>query len=324
MATYVSPSDVLASVLAPAIERPALSRELTIQASPLGIRRSPVIAPADLQDVKGHVAHHKGHRYGVAIIAIVVVGVACAAVSLTVGRSATIPATHDKPLDGLTIFAVFFVAALTIERLLEPLSNAMLPKAYKQRQAEDAKTDAGQEILQLHAARNDYSRLVALCNEFQAGEIDAERARQELSDLSAYNAKEVLEAATKALDQAKANGPAVDAAAKAALQRVVHAAVKPPAKEATAKIETAAESAEALSVRELLRTTTFWVIATCLGMIIAAMMKLYFLNTVGITAGSAWLEILATGLIIGAGTKPLHDLVQMMSTKSAAGEALGA
>lgn len=100
--------------------------------------------------------------------------------------------------------------------------------------------------------------------------------------------------------------------------------MKPPATEANDKIENAAEKAEALSVRELLRTTTFWVIATCLGMVIAARMKLYFLNTVGITAGSAWEEILAAGLIIGAGTKPLHDLVQMISTKSAAGEALGA
>ena len=268
-------------------------------------------------------AYHQGHRYWIAVTAVVVVGIACAAVSLTIGRSATMPA-HDKPLDGLTIFAVFFVAALTIERLLEPLSNAMLPKADKKRQADDAEAEAGQEMLQLGAARNDYRRLVAICEACQAGEIDAEQARQELSGLGAYGDSQVLEAAAKALDKANIDGPSAFAAAKAELKRVVHSAVEPPAAEANKKIQTAAESAEELSVRELLRTTIFWVIATCLGMVIAALMKLYFLNTVGITAGSAWEEILATGLIIGAGTKPLHDLVQMISAKSAAGEALGA
>jgi hypothetical protein len=311
-------------VLRPATESVALSRESTIQASPLGIRRLPAIATTDLQDVKGYTAHHKGSRYSVAIIAIMVVGIACAAVSLTIARDSTVPTANDKPVDGLTIFAVFFVAALAIERLLEPLSNAMLPKGDKKRQADNAKTEAGQEMLSLGAARNDHHRLIAVCHEYQAGEIDAEQARQELSDFGGYNDDAALNAATRALDQAKTNGAASDADAKAALQRVVHAAAKPSADTATKKVKAAAESAEALSVRELLRTTTFWVIATCLGMIIAAMMKLYFLNTVGITAGSAWLEILATGLIIGAGTKPLHDLVQMMSTKSAAGEALGA
>jgi hypothetical protein len=58
-------------------------------------------------------------------------------------------------------------------------------------------------------------------------------------------------------------------------------------------------------------------------MLVAAAMKLYLLNTVGITAGTPWEEILATGLIIGAGTKPLHDLVQMMSTKAGQASAVG-
>jgi len=46
-------------------------------------------------------------------------------------------------------------------------------------------------------------------------------------------------------------------------------------------------------------------------------MNLYFMNTVGLTVGQRWEEILATGLIVGAGTKPLHDLVNLISSKSA-------
>jgi hypothetical protein len=222
MATYVSANQVLASALGPATEKPVLTPELTIQASPLGIRRSPVMSTVDLRDVKGHMAYHKGHRYWIAGLAIVVVGIACAAVSLTIGRSATSPTAHDKPLDGLTIFAVFFVAALTIEGLLEPLSSAMLPKADKKRQAEDAETEAGQEMLQLGAARNDYRRLLEICDACQAGKIDAEQAKQQLSDLEAYGDKQVLEAAATALDKANADGLSADAAAKAELKRVVH------------------------------------------------------------------------------------------------------
>ena len=42
-------------------------------------------------------------------------------------------------------------------------------------------------------------------------------------------------------------------------------------------------------------------------------LHLYFLRTVGIQQNNRFLEILATGLIIGGGTKPLHDLVTMIS-----------
>jgi|SRR4051794_23500730 hypothetical protein len=123
MATHVSSHDALASVLQPATENVGAPHELMLQASPLGVRRPPAIATADLQDVKGYMAHHKGRRYSIAMIAILVVGIACAAVNLTIAKDSTVPATHDTPVDGLTIFGVFFVAAMAIERLLEPLSK---------------------------------------------------------------------------------------------------------------------------------------------------------------------------------------------------------
>ena len=45
-------------------------------------------------------------------------------------------------------------------------------------------------------------------------------------------------------------------------------------------------------------------------------MNLYFMNTVGLTVGQRWEEILATGLIVRAGTKPLHDLVWILGIGS--------
>jgi hypothetical protein len=71
--------------------------------------------------------------------------------------------------------------------------------------------------------------------------------------------------------------------------------------------------ADAPSLRRL-RAIAFWATATVLGTAVSAGMKLYFLERVGIANSSRWWEVLATGLI-GAGTKPLHDLIEYISAK---------
>ncbi len=50
-------------------------------------------------------------------------------------------------------------------------------------------------------------------------------------------------------------------------------------------------------------------------------LKLYFLTQVGIASPPRTFEILATGLIIGAGTKPLHDLAALIEKKKESVEA---
>jgi hypothetical protein len=59
-----------------------------------------------------------------------------------VGAASAVEIGSVRPVDGLTIFAVFFVAALAIERLLEPLSNALLPKAQLAKNAHEAMKQA--------------------------------------------------------------------------------------------------------------------------------------------------------------------------------------
>jgi hypothetical protein len=148
----------------------------------------------------------------------------------------TSPAT---PAQGLTIFAVFFVAAAAIERLLEPLAS-LLP-------------DAGELTSQAHA-------------------------------------KTV--AAGKALVEAPAD--------------------------ADAPLADAATAISNASFATYWRTVAFWALATVIAMIASAALRLYFLRTVGIASGPRSFEVLATGLIIGSGTKPLHDLVGLISKTSAA------
>jgi hypothetical protein len=67
-------------------------------------------------------------------------------------------------------------------------------------------------------------------------------------------------------------------------------------------------------------TIGFWALATILGFVASAMLKLYLPYAVGITTGGRAIQILATGLIIGGGTKPLHDLVGYMTAAKDAKE----
>jgi hypothetical protein len=52
-------------------------------------------------------------------------------------------------------------------------------------------------------------------------------------------------------------------------------------------------------------------------MLVAAAMNLYFMRTVWPYGGISVGGDPATGLLIGGGTKPLHDLVKLISSTSA-------
>lgn len=243
MATYVTPQDCVGAAAAP---RRVIADSGDVEnrgVQPVIV--APIVAGGAAERLPGAVASHQAERLRIAVLALAVVALVCWAISSTFGKDlGTAPPT--PPVDGLTIFAVFFVATLAVERLLEPLSHAMLPKGVKALSAEDALRNAGLAV----AAADD------------------------------------------------ANDIGRDEAARKAVQG-------------------AADAGEALNVRHLARTIWFWAIATIIGMVAAATMKLDFLGTVGIDEAPPRQTILATGLIIGAGTKPLHDLIALISKKSA-------
>jgi hypothetical protein len=177
--------------------------------------------------------------------------VAVSLIAVGVGWWITVSVTHDtstnfgsaatKPLDGLTIFAVFFVAAAAIERLLEPIAGLLPDKADLNKEAEDKKAEA-----------------------------------------------EDLLSSQKAGDQTKAEGK--QAEAKAATDLVFG------------------------------QTIGFWALATIIAIITSALLKLYLPYVVGIGYGGRAFQILATGLVIGGGTKPLHELVGYMTAAKEAKE----
>jgi hypothetical protein len=157
------------------------------------------------------------------------------------------------PVEGLTIFGVFFVGAQAIERFLEPLTKLW---------GSGADDDF---ITKLQSAKETYAAAIKAWEASPTG--DAAKAASKLST-----------------DAATALQAAADAKAGAATVKGNRAVI-------------------------------FWGIATSVAVLTSAGLKLYFLRVVGIADAPRVWEVLATGLIIGGGTKPLHDLVELIQAK---------
>lgn len=182
-----------------------------------------------------------------AVLAISAIAIFAAAANLLFPDPAFVEGSGNSPVDGMTIFAVFFVGAIAIERLLEPFSSAILPQDVNKQEAADAK---------------------------------------------------------------KAATESTNAAAAAAIAGTV-----PDTNKAQTALNAAATAEQAVSDEDWKRKVLFWALASVVAVLASASMHLYFLGTVGISHAARWQEILATGLILGAGTKPLHDLTELVAAK---------
>lgn len=149
-------------------------------------------------------------------------------------------ADTTTPVEGLTIFAVFFVGAQALERLLEPIAL----------------------VLGLGAKEKD------------------------------------------------------DAAATA--KNVLELAEEPTVRNVMPALLAAADAKAANERKTAERSILFWGLASGIAALASGAFGFYFLSTVGIPVPALWLEILGTALIIGAGTKPLHDLISLIEKKKQA------
>ncbi len=207
------------------------------------------IDPVDpVPNIQGEATDHSVDKLIVGLSAIAAVILADVIISTLMHDGGYTMATAKGPVQGLTIFATFFVAAAALERLLQPLAG-WLPSA----------TDAGVNAATAKAA---------------AGPTVALAAADPHDSTSEATAKQALTEAAKAADKSSYTG--------------------------------------------FWKSVLLWALATTIAMAASAGMKLYFLRTVGIASGPRWSEVLATGLIIGSGTKPLHDLVTYIQAASSA------
>ncbi|HUZ26963.1 MAG TPA: hypothetical protein VMV07_24695 [Streptosporangiaceae bacterium] len=79
--------------------------------------------------------------------------------------------------------------------------------------------------------------------------------------------------------------------------------------------EAANKQAEA-DQRRTLRTIVFWVIASVCGMGISGGFGFFLLQSVSATPVNSFLDLAITGLTIGGGTKPLHDLITTVQARA--------
>jgi hypothetical protein len=121
-----------------------------------------------------------------------------------------------------------------------------------------------------------------------------------------------LKDAEAAVDHAFA---AYNDVARAGVQQADKQRLEALNKAAEEKLKLAANTKAQKDRRHGNRAVVFWAIATAIGILASASLKLYLLSRIGLAAPPRALEILATGLIIGAGTKPLHDLVSLIEAK---------
>jgi hypothetical protein len=151
------------------------------------------------------------------------------------------------PPDGVSVFALFYIAAQTIERLLEPLSHF-------------------------------YASTKPAGN--QPARYPPPTASAQSSIVAKLRTRITKSVAVTKRDEALAAG---DAPAAAWWQEMVD------------------------QVRS--NTTSLWAIASAIGMVLSGWLGLLLLNAVKAPNAPRPLDIIVTGIVIGAGTKPVHDLI---------------
>ena len=99
-------------------------------------------------------------------------------------------------------------------------------------------------------------------------------------------------------------------AAAAGADPDVHAAV------VQQKVDAAAKAKAVLERRKEERAIVYWAIASTIAMLVAGSFGFLLVASVASTPVNQFFDIVVTGLAIGAGTKPLHDLFTNIQTKS--------
>jgi hypothetical protein len=233
---------------------------------------------------------------------------------------------------GISLFAMFFAVTQGVERLLEPISSFFF----------STKRQTQQRNVNMACALNldgtSDESLPAMLTDL----VEAWRAAEDLQGkakgqpaargvLRRNAAADRVAAAHERLKQAVE--AAVDAGGRdAGIMRQALADVlkvspdEAPAVCRKAALKLAAGAQAELDQRRADKAVAYWALATSVGLLLSATLGLYLMHVVGLqgdglAADGTWsgtmnaagvrhsLDILVTGLAVGGGTKPLHDLI---------------
>ncbi len=236
---------------------------------------------------------------------------------------------------GISLFAMLYAVTQGLERLLEPVSsfffstkqhaenrNATLAAAVNLQTATDAELPtklselakaarAAQDLQREEPARQEPATSGRLRRNLATEGVTAARAR-------------VAETVLPALE---ANGQDPERVVKTLADVLQVPESEAPAVTRKAAVDLAAAAQAELDQRRADKAIAYWALASVLGLLVSGTLGLYLLHIVGLrgdglaTDGS-WaggllsaagirhmLDLLVTGLAIGGGTKPLHDLI---------------
>ncbi len=91
---------------------------------------------------------------------------------------------------------------------------------------------------------------------------------------------------------------------------------------AETKMKSMADAKAKIDERRDDRSAAYWAIASIAGMLVSGFFHLYLLKLIGVTTTLGW-DVAATGVIVGSGTKPVHDLITKASSSSSAASGTG-
>jgi hypothetical protein len=94
--------------------------------------------------------------------------------------------------------------------------------------------------------------------------------------------------------------------AKAELERAVAKAEKKPSQD---RSRTAANKKRLVDQIRANATVLLFATSAGLAMLLTAYLKADLVKTIGVSGTATWVDVTLTGLVVGAGTKPLHDLI---------------
>jgi hypothetical protein len=243
---------------------------------------------------------------------------------------------------GVGLFGMLYAVTQGLERLLEPVSAFYF--STKQQAANRNATLAAAKNLQaakdseLPIKLSELAKAAKAARELQAGKpapkqpATSGRWRKNIATEGVTAARaRVAEAVLPALE-ADGRNPELVMKTLAKFFKVPES--EAPAVTKKAAVDLAAAAQAELEQRRADKAIAFWALASALGLLVSATLGLYLLHIVGLRddglatdgtwAGGAlsasgfrhMLDLLVTGLAIGGGTKPLHDLISnLQATK---------
>jgi hypothetical protein len=236
---------------------------------------------------------------------------------------------------GIGLFAMLYAVTQGLERLLEPVSafffstkqcaenrNGLLATAVNLQTASDS---------ELPARLSELAKAARAARELQ-GEAPAGQQSATPGHLRRNVATEGVTAACMRVNQTVVPALEADGQDPGLVKKKLAEVLNVPESEAMAvarktALDLAAAAQAELDQRRADKGVAYWALATALGLLASATLGLYLLHVVGLrgdqlTADGVWaggilsaagfrhmLDLLVTGLAIGAGTKPLHDLI---------------